>query len=193
MLIGSGHPAKHRNDETFRQSFLVCPDRGSCPFRLPGGYVGSGAFPMRQMLSRRELGGSPPHLSYSAPTVEDLPGTVELASVAKPGPLGGRSPMLGTWIGIREHGRLLATAGECLRLPGSVALSAMYSHPDARRRGFGSLLTRSLTAVARRRAAIPFLHVRCADRADVSRCRRLGYGLRRAIAVLWRKPSRRPA
>src|SRR5262249_41634588 len=125
-------------------------------------------------------------------TDDDLPAMLDLAAVARPGPFGRRTPELGTYIGIREGGRLLAMAGERMRVPGYVELSAISTHPCARRRGFAALLTRALIAGARERGEVPFLHVRAENAAAVALYRRLGFAPRREVWVLWRKPQAAP-
>ena len=95
-----------------------------------------------------------------------------------------RTPELGIYLGTREGGRL--------RVPGYVELSAICTHPDARGRGLGFLLTQSLMALAYHRHATAFLHVGADNKAAVSLYQRLGFRVRRAIWVLWRKPSGTP-
>ena len=51
----------------------------------------------------------------------------------QPRPLRPRTPLLGSYLGIREGGRLVAMAGERMRVPGYVELSAISTHPQARR------------------------------------------------------------
>lgn len=164
-----------------------------CNEPLPNGWVSLDAFPMLQMVAGTGSSEPSESLSYSVLAGSDLSAMMDLAAVAKPGPFGLRTPELGTYIGRREHGRLIAMAGERLRVPGYVELSAICTHPDARGRGFGVLLTQGLMALARQRGEIAFLHVRADNNAAVSLYRRLGFRARREIWVLWRKPSGTPA
>ena len=161
-----------------------------CNEPLPDGWVSLDAFPMLQMVAAM---GSPPQTSESSPysvlAGSDLSAMIDLVAVAEPGPFGLRTPDLGTYIGIRERGRLIAMAGERLRVPGYVELSAICTHPDARGRGFGTLLTQRLMALAYQRGETAFLHVRAENRAAISLYQRLGFRIRREIWVLWRKPS----
>jgi ribosomal protein S18 acetylase RimI-like enzyme len=163
-----------------------------CNEPLPDGWVSIDAFPLLQMVA--ETGSSEPsgRSSYSVLAGNDLSAMMELVAVAKPGPFGLRSTELGTYIGIREDGRLIAMAGERLRVPGYVELSAICTHPHARGRGFGMLLTQSLIAMAAKRGEIAFLHVRAENTAAVSLYEHLGFRVRREIWVLWRKPSGTP-
>jgi predicted GNAT family acetyltransferase len=117
---------------------------------------------------------------------------MDLVAAAKPGPFGLLTPELGTYLGIREGGRLVAMAGERLRVPGYVELSAICTHPDARGRGFGLSLTQGLLALAYQRHETAFLHVGADNKAAVCLYQRLGFRVRREIWVLWRKPSGTP-
>jgi ribosomal protein S18 acetylase RimI-like enzyme len=159
-----------------------------CNEPLPDGWVDLDALPLLQMVA--EPGSSKPFRSsaFSLLAGDDLCAMMDLVAVAKPGPFGPRTPELGTYIGIWKEGRLIAMAGERLRVPGYVELSAICTHPDARGRGFASLLTQGLMAFARTRGEIAFLHVRAANKRAVSLYERLGFRVRREIWVLWRKP-----
>lgn len=100
----------------------------------------------------------------SAPIVElglpDSPEMIELTSLTKPGPFGTRTHELGTYLGIRGEGRLVAMAGERLKVPGHTEVSAVCTHPDHTGNGYAQLL---MTEIVRRildRGETPFLHVR---------------------------------
>jgi len=80
-------------------------------------------------------------------------------------------------------------AGERMRLPGYVELSAIATHPKARGRGLAGFLTYSLAKRAFDRGETPFLHVRLENTAAVSLYRKLGFEVRRELWVLWRKPA----
>jgi ribosomal protein S18 acetylase RimI-like enzyme len=155
---------------------------------LPSGWLKVDAFPMLQMVPRQDL---PIADDYPVPddlTEADAPAMRELAATAKPGPFGPRTHQLGGFIGYRDGVRLSAMAGERMRLPGYVELSAICTHPGARRRGLAAGLTRCLVNRAIDRGETPFLHVRAENEEAVSLYRRLGFAVRREIWVLWRKP-----
>lgn len=156
---------------------------------MPRGWIGLDAFPMHQMVLRR--------LSDDAPTgpvpidlgPQNTAALMDLAQVAKPGPFGPRTVELGSFVGISENGRLVAMAGERMRLDGYVELSAIATHPSVRGRGLAGWLTFVLAQRALDRGETPFLHVRPENKAAVSVYERLGFELRREIWVLWRKPE----
>ena len=108
----------------------------------------------------------------------DLPEMRALVALAQPGPFGARTPELGAYFGVREGGRLVALAGERLRLGGYTEISAVCTHPDWRGHG---LARRTVSRVARKAFSehqTPFLHVMAAN-AGAIRCLRVA-GLRGA-------------
>jgi ribosomal protein S18 acetylase RimI-like enzyme len=154
---------------------------------LPAGWESLDAFSMLQMVAGR----APEIASAASPPAELGPANsaamLELAAAARPGPFGPRTAELGRYLGIWQDGRLIAMAGERLRLPGHVELSGIATHPGARGRGLASILTQSLMCSAFARGEVPFLHVRGGNPA-VALYRRLGFETRRQIWVLWRRP-----
>ncbi len=92
-------------------------------------------------------------------SIADVDEMLVLTELTKPGPFGKRTPELGTYLGVRDNGRLVAMAGERLRLPGFTEVSAVCTHPEFQGRGFARML---ISAVIRRiteRGDVPFLHV----------------------------------
>jgi predicted GNAT family acetyltransferase len=87
-----------------------------------------------------------------------------------------------------EDGELVALAGERLRLPGFVELSAVCTDPRVRGRGLAAYLMRHLMRGAVARGETPFLHVVPDNAAAISIYRRLGFEVRTAMHYLWRRP-----
>jgi ribosomal protein S18 acetylase RimI-like enzyme len=156
-----------------------------CAEPLPAGWEQLDAFAMLQMVAAR----APDVDAASIPTLStaDLPEMMALVDAAQPGPFGRRTIEFGRYLGIKQEGRLVAMAGERLRLPGHVELSAICVHPDARGQGHGARLTRALMKQAFARGELPFLHVRPKNSA-VALYRRLGFETRGELIVVWRRP-----
>jgi ribosomal protein S18 acetylase RimI-like enzyme len=155
---------------------------------LPNGWEEIGCFPMLQMVAAR-----PPAVIADGPVImlseADAEAMFGLVAAAQPGPFGKRTPLLGRYLGIREGDRLVAMAGERLRVPGHVELSAICVHPEARGKGHAAALTQGLMRLAFEGGEVPFLHVRRDNVAAVTLYKRLGFETRREIVVLWRRPK----
>jgi ribosomal protein S18 acetylase RimI-like enzyme len=103
---------------------------------------------------------------------------VELATLTKPGPFGLRTHELGTYVGIRCEGKLVAMAGERLKVPGYTEVSAVCTHPEYLGKGYaGALMTEVMRGI-RERGEIPFLHVRKDNLRAVALYERLGFRTR---------------
>jgi predicted GNAT family acetyltransferase len=111
---------------------------------------------------------------------------LQLTEIAKPGPFGPQTHVLGTYVGYRDRGKLSAMGGRRFHLPGFVELSAICVHPDARGRGLGTGITSHLTRMAWAHGETPFLHV-FPDNPAVALYRRLGFRERAQLWVIWRR------
>jgi ribosomal protein S18 acetylase RimI-like enzyme len=108
-------------------------------------------------------------------TEQDVPEMVVLAKLTKPGPFGRRTRELGTYIGIRREGKLVAMAGERLRVPGYSEISAVCTHPEYTGQGLAALLMNVLIGEILSRGETPFLHVRSTNQRAIELYRRLGF------------------
>lgn len=98
-----------------------------------------------------------------------------LAELTQPGPFYARTHTLGDFIGVRENGRLIAMAGERLRVPGFTEISAVCTHPDARGRGLAAKLMRVVAAKITARGEELFLHVYPRNRVAIAIYEKLGF------------------
>ena len=113
----------------------------------------------------------------------DVPAMLELTKLTKPGPFTLRSHELGTFLGIRVGGHLVAMAGERMKAANYTEITAVCVHPDHRGRGYGQVL---LAAVGRQivaRGEVPFLHVFSDNHSAIALYRRQGMEIRRRLYV----------
>jgi predicted GNAT family acetyltransferase len=135
--------------------------------------------PMPQMVYMGDgrLSASPP--ASDDPMVElisaDIPEMMELTGLTKPGPFSKRTHELGTYLGIRRNGKLIAMAGERLRVPGYTEVSAVCTHPEHAGRGYARLLTTEIMRGILARGETPFLHVREDNVRAIELYERMGF------------------
>src|SRR5260370_21230789 len=93
---------------------------------------------------------------------------------------------LGTYLGIRHAGKLVAMAGERMKVPGWTEVSAVCTHPDHTGHGYARMLMAEVMRRIRSRGETPFLHVREDNVRAIELYRRLGFNapLRLHFAVL---------
>jgi predicted GNAT family acetyltransferase len=91
-------------------------------------------------------------------TAEDEPAMATLVALTEPGPWRPRTIELGDYHGVFDDDRLVAMAGERQKVPGFTEVSAVCTHPDARRRGLGAGVTARVVRGILDRGETPFLH-----------------------------------
>ncbi|MGW2864665.1 GNAT family N-acetyltransferase [Streptomyces sp. NPDC001205] len=125
---------------------------------------------------------------------DDVPDMLALVERTRPGPFLPRTVELGTYLGIRRDGRLIAMAGERLHPPGWTEISAVCTDDAFRGQGLGSRLVRAVAAGIRERGETPFLHTAAANTGAIRLYESLGFRLRRTTRFLGaRVPEPSPA
>jgi ribosomal protein S18 acetylase RimI-like enzyme len=115
-----------------------------------------------------------------------------LALVARnePGPFAPETYLLGTYLGIRRDGALVAMAGERQHPPGYTEISAVCTDAHVRGQGLAGRLVRAVAAGIRARGETPFLHASAANTNAIRLYEALGFELRRSVEfVALRTPA----
>jgi len=169
------------------------------PPQPPDGWAILVGAPLFQMIFENGKAGAASPSRESVPefielTAADSPEMLALAQLTKPGPFGLRTRELGTYLGIRQGGQLVAMAGERLRVPGFTEISAVCTHPDHTGHGYAAALMGELARRIQARGEVAFLHVRGDNTRAISLYEHLGYRKRVLLhfAVV-RKPSEEAA
>jgi predicted GNAT family acetyltransferase len=162
---------------------LIGPSASSLPANWQTLYVSQ----LSQMIRRDR---SPlPEGDFDVTTLgkADVPEILELVDVTKPGPFRLRTIELGTYIGIRERGRLLAMAGERMWIGDWREVSAVCSHPDVQGRGLARALVGRVVNRMLRAGQTPILHVDNPNRRAIDMYRALGFVVRTELPLLYAK------
>jgi predicted GNAT family acetyltransferase len=114
-------------------------------------------------------------------TEESVPEMMELVDRTRPGPLLQRTIELGTYLGVREHGALIAMSGTRMHLPGYTEISAVCTDDAHRGRGLGKLLVGQLVNEILRRGEVACLHAVTTNTPAIGLYERLGFTRRREM------------
>ncbi|MDO8396752.1 MAG: GNAT family N-acetyltransferase [Bradyrhizobium sp.] len=113
----------------------------------------------------------------------DVREMMALTELTKPGPFGARTHELGTFLGIRIDGDLVAMAGERMKPANYTEMTAVCVHPSHRGRGYAQLLLGAISRQIVARGEIPFLHVFSSNASAIALYRRQGMEIRRSLHV----------
>jgi predicted GNAT family acetyltransferase len=154
--------------------------KGDSP--LPPGTTAQTTAPGVQMIAER-VAPLDAHDRIERLTEADAPEMLALATLTKPGPFFARTHQLGRFWGVKENGRLIAMAGERMKLEGFTEVSGVCTHPPARGRGYAGLLSRVVATQILKRGETPILHAYAGNTPAITLYESLGFVLRSAVTV----------
>ncbi|MEV4349993.1 GNAT family N-acetyltransferase [Actinoplanes sp. NPDC049596] len=111
----------------------------------------------------------------------DVPEMLDLVARTRPGPFENRTVELGAYLGIRRDGRLIAMAGERLRLSGHTEISAVCTDPAFRGHGLARRLVSAVAAGIVARGETPFLHAAIGNTNAIRLYEKMGFSVRRPV------------
>ena len=151
------------------------------PYQARAGWTLVAGAPMPEMVYEGTSVPASQHTSHFE-IVElgaaDAPEMIALTALTKPGPFGQRTHELGRYLGIRRDGKLVAMAGERLKVPGYTEVSAVCTHPDYTGHGYARILMMEIMQQICCRGETPLLHVREDNVRAVELYQRLGFAQR---------------
>jgi ribosomal protein S18 acetylase RimI-like enzyme len=109
----------------------------------------------------------------------DVDEMLDLVARTQPGPFLARTHLLGTYLGIRRGGALVAMAGERLHPPGWTEISAVCTEPAFRGQGLATRLVRAIGHGIRERGEVPLLHAAATNTNAIRLYESIGFTLRR--------------
>ncbi|WP_329213685.1 GNAT family N-acetyltransferase [Streptomyces sp. NBC_01485] len=114
----------------------------------------------------------------------DVSEILDLVARTRPGPFEARTIELGTYLGVRRDGALIAVSGERLRPPGWTEISAVCTDPAFRGQGLASRLILAVAHGIRERGESPFLHTGADNTNAIRLYESLGFRVRRRTPFL---------
>ena len=106
-----------------------------------------------------------------------------LAALTRPGPFGRLTHRLGGFVGVRHEGRLVAMAGERMRIDGFCEVSGVCTHPEAQGRGLAGALMSIVCERMLARGETPFLHSYAHNAGAIGLYESLGFRYRATIQL----------
>ena len=151
-------------------------------FPAPPGMTVVTRAPVAQMVAEN-VASAAPGFEVVALTEEDASEMLALARLTKPGPFTVATHRLAPFIGVKRGGRLVAMAGERMKMPGLSELSGVCTHPDHRGNGYGDVLSRIITRRILDRGETAFLHAYEGNTVAIELYRAMGYVHRRTMTL----------
>jgi GNAT superfamily N-acetyltransferase len=118
----------------------------------------------------------------TALTLDDRDAMFELIHRVQPGYYERDTHQLGNYFGIWQEGKLVAIAGERMRLDAMVEISAVCTDPAFTGRGFAQQLVVHLCRTNLQKGHLPFLHVLTSNERAIRLYEHLGFRKRRQIS-----------
>jgi ribosomal protein S18 acetylase RimI-like enzyme len=157
------------------------------PLEVPGDWQVGRSWPIEQMIcTELTVYSGLARTSFSTPVAlgaADVPEMLALAAATEPGPFLPETIRMGRYVGTRSrNGRLMAMAGERLKLIGFTEISAVCTHPDFRGQGHARALVEFLVAQTLAEGNVPFLHVKEENGAKLL-YEKIGFRVRRTMQL----------
>ena len=150
---------------------------------LPAGWSIDLELPCAQMLLQTMPGPVPGAVTPAVVPLgpSDADEMVALITAVQPGYYLRDTHLLGSYFGIKENGRLVAMAGERMRLTGYSELSAICTLPAYTGRGYAQQLMKHLCSEHAPNGIISFLHVALTNQRAIRLYEHMGFAQRRSI------------
>ncbi|CAN5230789.1 GNAT family N-acetyltransferase [soil metagenome] len=143
---------------------------------LPPDWTVDVDMPGIQMVAAAESGAA--YVDAVELSASDGPEALDLATRTEPGPFSLRTPELGTYVGVRRQGKLVAMAGERMRAEGFTEISAVCTDPAYRGHGLAGALVRHMVDQIQARGDVALLHVVASNAPAIRVYERLGFTVR---------------
>ena len=151
----------------------------AAPYSVPQGWTVMREITIDQMICDAVPGAT--DIELIALGLADAPEMLDLAKATEPGPFRAGTVRMGRYRGIRDaDGRLMAMAGERMRLDAFTEISGVCTWPEFRGRGLAKALVSALAVEIANEGRTPFLHVKT-DNAARLLYEKLGFRVRTQV------------
>jgi ribosomal protein S18 acetylase RimI-like enzyme len=121
---------------------------------------------------------------------QDVDEMMSLTARTMPGPFAPRTSQLGTYLGVRLDGRLVAMAGQRARTEGHVEISAVCTDELFVGQGLGRAVVHAQVGIILAEGKTPMLHTSATNARAIALYEYLGFQHRRNVSgVIMRSPS----
>ncbi|HEY9731053.1 MAG TPA: GNAT family N-acetyltransferase [Drouetiella sp.] len=157
---------------------------------VPSTWICSAKFPVAQMICDELLACRT--FPMEILTDDDVPEMKELVMLTQPGPFANRTIKFGTFLAIKENGKIAAMAGQRMKVPGYDEVSAVCTHPDHQGKGYARALVHEISKRIVEGGSTPMLHVRSDNLAAIKSYEHVGFRTRREFYFSVLKPALQP-
>lgn len=183
--FGALPPYPDEADWTALASFPDRPVALIDPGAIPSGWSVARTLDVTQMVLEQPLAPAEPVDGLGPADVDAM---LELVAATRPGPFGRGTICLGRYVGVRDGGRLVAMAGERMRVPGWTEVSAVCTASSHRGRGLARRLITAVAAGVQARGDGVFLHVLSANAGAIGLYESMGFTRTRTASVVAVEP-----
>jgi len=163
--------------------YTAAQDLDDAPVALPASLAIRERGTLIQMVCAQPI----PEIATDAAIVtltdDDAPEMLSLVELTQPGPFRRRTHTLGTFVGIRDEGRLVAMAGMRFLLDGYREVSGVCTHPGHTGRGLARTLVTRVANAIHAQGRTPFLHVVSENARARALYAQLGFAERAALPM----------
>lgn len=128
-----------------------------------------------QMVLPSEINPPGPSIELTPLRAADGADMVALTTLTFPGFFRNRTYRMGSYLGLRDQGDLIAMGGERIMLDGYPEISGVCTHPDHRGHGYAAAIIWQLVRDHRRKGETSWLHVASSNRNAIELYKRLGF------------------
>jgi predicted GNAT family acetyltransferase len=161
----------------------------SAPQKLAAGWEVVRAVELHQMVQEMDgpatSAANDSAIQVIEPTAADIPEMTEIYAATRPGrTLCQRIQKLGTFLGVRDEGKLVAMGGLRLHIAGHREITTVATLPGFEGRGYGTAVMHALVERIRARGERPFLTVRTDNARAINIYRKMGFTERTVLYSL---------